>query len=651
MKAAWRIAGFSLAALIALLALLLVLVATFDWNRARPWLSEKISAATGREFVIAGDLTAEWRAPPETQGWRRYVPWPHFSARDVKLGNPEWAETGPWMASAPQVDFTLNLPRLLARQIRIEQLRLTEPRLVFEKRGEDRRNWQFTPDQPAGEDGGWQFELKSLAIASGDVRYVEPAKKTDLALRLDTRDDGSLRWQAEGRYNAEKLHGQGTAGSLLALRTAGVRYPVDAAVTLGETRITAKGSVTDPADPSALDIRLSLRGASMADLFPISGLLLPDTPKFSTEGRVVGRLQPGKLDLRYENFTGIVGASDIAGTLHYRQQAPRPSLRGEVVSKRLRLVDLGRLIGSGDDGRQQPGEIQQPKGRVLPVSPFKTDRWDKMDVQVRFTGRQIIRKEALPIDNFDTKIAVQAGVLTLDPLQFGIAGGQLAGTVSIDGRRDPAKGALDLRARGLNLSKLFPKVGDAPASIGTVAAQVDLEGSGNSVAALLGTADGSMSAVVSQGTVSKFVLEAAGLNIATAAITKIFGDRQIPMNCLVADLGVKQGIATPRVFLLDSPDATIHVTGAINLQGERYDLTIHPQSKGVRLLSLRAPLYVRGSFGNPDVGIDRRTVALKAGAAAVLGAAAAPIAGLLALINPGEDEPSPCAELLKKGRR
>lgn len=650
MKAAWRIAGISLAALIALFALLFVLVATFDWNRARPWLSEKISEATGREFVIGGDLTAEWRAPPETQGWRRYVPWPHFRARDVKLGNADWAETGQWMATAPQVDFTLNLPRLLAKQIHIEQLRLTEPKLVFEKRGEERRNWQFAPDQPADRGGGWQFELKSLAIVSGDVRYVEKAKKTDLALRLDTRSDGSLRWQAEGRYNAEKLQGQGTAGSLLALRTAGVRYPVEATVTLGETRITAKGSVTDPADPSALDIRLSLRGASMADLFPVSGLLLPDTPKFSTEGRVVGRLEPGRLDLRYENFTGIVGQSDIAGTLHYRQQEPRSSLSGEVVSKRLRLVDLGRLIGSGDDGRQQPGEIKQPKGRVLPVSPFKTDRWDKMDVQVRFTGRQIIRKEALPIDDFYTKIAMKAGVLTLDPLQFGVAGGKLDGKVTIDGRNDPARGAMDMRARGLNLSKLFPKVGDAPASIGTVAANIDLKASGNSVAALLGTSNGSMSAVVSKGTVSKFVLEAAGLNIATAAVTKIFGDRQIPLNCVVADLGVKQGIATPRVFLLDSPDATIHVTGAINLQGERYDLTIHPESKGVRLLSLRAPLYVRGSFENPDVGIDRRTVALKAGAAAVLGAAAAPIAGLLALINPGEEEKSPCAELLKKGK-
>ncbi len=47
--------------------------------------------------------------------------------------------------------------------------------------------------------------------------------------------------------------------------------------------------------------------------------------------------------------------------------------------------------------------------------------------------------------------------------------------------------------------------------------------------------------------------------------------------------------------MLDSPDATLTVDGAINLQSERYDLTIHPQSKGLRVLSLRSPLFVRGS--------------------------------------------------------
>ena len=154
--------------------------------------------------------------------------------------------------------------------------------------------------------------------------------------------------------------------------------------------------------------------------------------------------------------------------------------------------------------------------------------------------------------------------------------------------------------------------------------------------------------MISEGSVSKFVLEAAGLNIASAAITKFFGDRQVPINCLVADLVVDDGIARPRTFVLDTRDASIGVTGAINLQGERYDLTLHPDSKGLRIISLRSPLYVRGSFQKPEVGLDRRIVALKAGAAAVIGAVAAPVAGLMALISPGEKESSPCAMLIKR---
>lgn len=648
MNRALRITGLALLVGAALLAILLVIVANFDWNRAKPWLADKLRNATGRPFAINGDLSVSWRRPPETQGLWRYIPWPHFHAEDVTLGNPGWAATGPLMAKVPDVDVSLNLPRLLAKDIVIEQLRLSEPALVFEKQGEQKKNWQFAPQQGDG-GGGWTFELKSLAIASGNVRYVEREKKTDVALRIETERDGSARWTASGSYNAEKLDGHGRAGSLLALRTAGVRYPVDADVTLGSTKISAKGSVTDPSAPTALDIRLKLTGASMADLFPITGLLLPETPKFNTEGRVVGSIAPRRVDLRYEKFTGLVGESDIAGTLHYRQREPRASLVGEVVSKRLRLVDLGRLIGSGSKG-DKPGDIAQPKGRVLPVSPFKTDRWDKMDVDVRIAGTQVIRREALPIDDFAARIVMQDGVLTLDPLRFGIAGGRLNGKVRIDGRDDPAQGSMDLQARGLHLAKLFPKVGDAPASVGTLGAGAKLVASGNSVAALLGSANGEMSAVISRGTVSKFVLEAAGLNIANAVLTRMFGDSQVQMNCMVANFDLKQGIARPRVFVLDTRDATINVGGAINLQGERYDLTLHPQSKGLRVLSLRSPLYVRGSFGDPNVGVDKRSVALKAGAATVLGVAAAPVAALLALINPGESEQSPCANLLK-GRR
>src|SRR3546814_5446502 len=52
--------------------------------------------------------------------------------------------------------------------------------------------------------------------------------------------------------------------------------------------------------------------------------------------------------------------------------------------------------------------------------------------------------------------------------------------------------------------------------------------------------------LVSRGTISNFLLEAAGLNVANMVILKLFGDEQIMLNCLASDFGVKQGLMTAR---------------------------------------------------------------------------------------------------------
>ena len=40
----------------------------------------------------------------------------------------------------------------------------------------------------------------------------------------------------------------------------------------------------------------------------------------------------------------------------------------------------------------------------------------------------------------------------------------------------------------------------------------------------------------------------------------------------------------------------INVTGTASMASEQLDLTIDPESKGIRIITLRSPLYVRGTF-------------------------------------------------------
>jgi uncharacterized protein involved in outer membrane biogenesis len=645
------------AGLLALIALVLVLLTLFDWNRVKPQINQKVSEATGRPFAINGDLSLSWKKPEQPmQGWRRWVPWPHLQANDVTLGNPDWATTGPTMAKIQRIDFNVNIFPLFRKVISVSSLVLTEPQLALERDKDGQNNWTFKKSENES-DSPWQFDVQDISLTRGNVRYVDPVKHADVTARIDTtRGTGGkdgIEWKVGGKFNGEKVSGGGKAGALLSLQQSDVKYPVEALVKVGETEISVDGTLTDPAHLSELDVKLKINGASMGQLFPLTGLLLPETPKFSTEGRVIGKLAKGDTSLRYEKFKGKVGSSDIGGTLEYVQRDPRPVLRGDVVSQYLNLKDLGALLGSDSEAekKKRGAESKQPPGKVLPVEPFKTERWDKIDVQVQFTGKKIVRSEELPIDNLFTKIEMNNGVLSLNPLNFGVAGGKLTTELRIDGHSDPAKAQMKISARNLKLKQLFPGIEAMQASLGQVHGDAQLTASGNSPAALLGSANGEVKALISEGSISKFILEAAGLNVGSAVVAKLFGDRQVKLNCMATDFKVTNGLMESRMFVVDTQDATILADGYVNLAKEEMNLTIKPESKGIRIISLRAPLYVGGTFKKPDVGVDKGVVALKAGAAVALGTIAAPIASLLALINPGPQQDSPCGELLAQAQK
>jgi uncharacterized protein involved in outer membrane biogenesis len=156
--------------------------------------------------------------------------------------------------------------------------------------------------------------------------------------------------------------------------------------------------------------------------------------------------------------------------------------------------------------------------------------------------------------------------------------------------------------------------------------------------------------VVSDGTISKFLLEAVGLNVGSMVLTKIVGDRQVKINCLASDFAVTSGLMQTRSFVVDTEESLVDVSGRINLANEKLDLTIDPHTKGARLISLRAPLYVKGSFIDPDVSVNKGVLALKAGSAIALAIVAPVATALLPLANLGGSEESNCARLLANAR-
>jgi AsmA family protein len=172
-----------------------------------------------------------------------------------------------------------------------------------------------------------------------------------------------------------------------------------------------------------------------------------------------------------------------------------------------------------------------------------------------------------------------------------------------------------------------------------------LSATGNSPAALAATSNGEVKAVVTQGTISRFLMEAAGLNVANVVYEKMFGSQDVKINCAAADFVATNGVLDSRVFALDTEDAIINIDGHVDLRDESMDLGIHPHTKGFRVFTLRSPLYVKGTFKDPHVGVDAGALALRAGAMVGLGLIN-PFAALIPLIAPSNNQPLPCNDLL-----
>ncbi|OHV08875.1 AsmA family protein [Kushneria phosphatilytica] len=665
------------ASLLGLAVAVLVTLSLIPLNWLRPVIDEQVSRALQRPFAIRGTLQLDWQSLPG-----HVLPLPALRAGDLILGNPRDFQS-PTGKAAPMVQLAsveagIALPALLYRRINIPRVTLTQPQAELIRLADGRNNWTFSfGDNDASKasdsesDSGWTVAIDDIVFDQSRVVYRDAVLDADITVTLDplgqpvpyaeivgqAREDRDARgpadyrfgWQVEGRYKGEPLEGSGRIGGMLSLRQGQQPFPLQVDLRSGETHIKVTGTLTDPLNLGALDLHLALEGRSLGNLYALTGVVLPDTPPYATNGHLVARLRRPEGSLfEYQEFKATIGGSDLSGTLTYTDRKPRPILRGTLDARRLRMVDLGPLIGSDDDRTASTDDApRQPPGKVLPVSEFRTDRWNRMDADVRFRAARIEHGAALPLSDLDTHIVLDNGELLLDPLHFSMAGGALNTTLRLNGNRSPMQARIDMHARRLQLKQLIPAPGDMQDALGQLNGDATLTGHGNSVAALLGSGSGEVKMLIDNGLISRNLMELAGLNVGNYVVGKLFGDEQVRIHCAAADLIFRNGLMRPKLFFIDTENATVDIDGAIDFGSERMDLTIDPQGKGLRILTLHSPLYVSGTFKNPAPGVKAGPLAARAAAAVALGAIAPP-AALLALISPNSGQEQQCSALLQK---
>ena len=617
--------------LAALAAAIVLLAILWDWNWFKPLVERQVSARTGREFRIDGDLDADLGRVITISGDR------------LRFGNAKWSKE-PTMATAQRAEIDVDFWPLLRLAVRIPEIRLTRPRLRLETGPDGKGNWNFLRSD--GEKN--RVEFRRLWVDDGNLVFLDPRKKTDIDVRLQSAAPkpgeraSSIDVQGEGHWSGERFALQGNAASPLALREREQPYRIDAHAQAGPTRAHARGTLLDPLRLRDFDLQLTLIGRDMQDLYPLLGLAIPPTPPY----RLNGRFTRDRDTWHYDRFTGQVGDSDLGGSAAVTTGGARPFLKANLVSKRLDFDDLAGFIGAQPQtGASETSNAEQKAkaarergdGRVLPDEPYNLAKLRSMDADVRWKAHRI-NAPKLPIDDMDAHLLLDDGLLRMEPLNFGVASGDIRSTIRMDAREKIIRTRADIAVRGLDLGKLFPTAEIARTAVGRIGGNIAISGSGNSVAQILGSADGDVAVGMGKGRISNLLMELAGLDVAESLKFLLTRDKIIPVRCAFGDFAVQDGTMRTRALAFDSTDTIIVGKGDISLKNETLDLELRPRPKDRSILTFRSPLVIGGTFADPSFRPDFKRLGLRGALAVALGNIAPPAALLATLeLGPGKD--------------
>lgn len=684
----------TLAVLGALLAALVVAVGLCEWL-GWPFLRGPIERAlesrVQRDVQIGADFRASLLGGLKLQ------------ADSFSIGPPEEHPAGAPERFVDATDIELVFPyRTLFAAVRgsgepleVTSLRVAQLDAHLWRGEEGPGNWQFGPEAAEADEQGQAIVIprfERLVVREGRLRITDAPAKLRLTASVRTNegsaaseaggDDAGLRISADGSWQGRPLRARIASSGLLPLAESTPQsdpLPVSLVVKSADTSFEFDGQAADVLHLHSLDGRFAVSGPTLAAAGEIIGVTLPNTPPFQIGGRV------RKDDVVWSADVGsfATGKSRLAGEFRYDPRPETALLSGTLRGDRLSLADLAPTVGAAPDkrsgardavkGGQETARKAQASKRqaakrdtaarqgaesLLPSREFDIPSLHAMNASVAVDLKRLdLSTGALQsIAPLKAQLELKNGLLALREIDARTGGGRLRGEISLDSRRQPPLWAAGLAWSGVDLAKWIRVRNEADESgsgeylTGFLSGRAELRGSGRSTAAILGSLDGTISTWIRDGSISHLVVEATGLDIAQGVGLLVVGDDALPLNCAVLQLQAKDGELHTEVGILDTPDSTVFVSGSVSLDDEKLGLLLAAKPKDFSPLTVRAPVHIEGTFVDPKVRPDAKSIGLKLAAAAAL-AAITPLAALIPLMDPADPAVRRCSDVLGEVRK
>ncbi len=370
-----------LAFMFLLIAGLVVVPGIIDWNSYKSEIAEQVRKATGRELIIAGDIEMT------------LLPKPALSAENVSLGSVEGASE-PDLVALRSVEVRIALAPLLGGNIRIETVRLVEPRVYLEVLSDGRTTWSFdtigaaqSPDQgvetsqSAGDASGLGVILDSFEIVDGTLSYSDAATNTqetvkDIDVNIVAASLTSGPFQIFGSLVARdmRLGIDADVGEIVGGRT----FPLNLSLGVGgdSARLGLTGTVIGLDAEPRYRGDFSVRSENIGNLVSAvaAGASLPAAlgQQLDISGQLDASASQVAVDELALNFGGATGTGSISGSLN-----GVPRVAAEL---RIDVVDADPWLksalpeqatpGTGTPPSDQSASAQLPPGGSATASTF-----------------------------------------------------------------------------------------------------------------------------------------------------------------------------------------------------------------------------------------------------------------------------------------
>jgi len=635
-----------LSAIIGLILLAWLILFVTKGRFLKPTFEKYASRSAGRPVRVAGDFQLYF-APLDLK----------FLAEGLTVANPAWATRKNFFEARLIDTRVATLRSIFGPKYRINWLGLADGRIDTEWDEQGRRNtWTFgDPNAP-----GKPFEMPEIlraAVTGTTLRYRDPPLqfltdiKFDTVRAEDTSVDNNIRFAGDGtlRRKAFTLNGSLLSANEV-LAGGGNKFEVHARA-VGDTRLDISGTLPGATQIEGADLLMRVRGRNMRDLFDFIGVAVPDTRAY----RLTSHLTKAGIEWRFTRMVGGFGDSDVAGKMTISMPEPENRLKivADLTSKKVDIIDVGPFVGYEPNALATKGvtaAVAQGSGptRILPDAPLRADSIGVFDAHVDYKAATI-RAPNLPVSNIAMVFDLDHSLMKISPLTLDMAGGKVAADISVNARVPAVVTAYDIRLSPTPMGKLLKGWGvEESGTTGTIKARVQMKGTGDTLRDSLATSDGRIAIILPRGTFWTRNIQLAEFDVGTF-VQKMFQDKlkkPVELNCGLIGFTVRNGVAAADPILIDTDKNVMTARGGFSFRDESLDLRFRADAKKISLFSGQSPVGINGHFASPGIQIITPELVSRGAASVALGVVAAPVAAVLAFVDPGDAKDTACGPVL-----